>query len=68
MCVFVYDVDNETEPAVDRRPMLFREVYLAKVTTQDFRKNDRGELGTRTATLHRDGISRFRESWLYRVD
>lgn len=68
MCVFVYDVDNETEPAVNRRPMVFTEVYLAKVTKQDFRKNDRGELGTRTATLHREGVARFRESWLFRAE
>ena len=26
MCVFVYDVDAETEPAVNRRPMTFTEV------------------------------------------
>lgn len=38
------------------------------VTKQDFRKNDRGELGTRTATLHREGVARFRESWLFRAE
>lgn len=65
MCVSVYDVDNTTEPAVNRRPMIFTEVYLGKVSRDDFRKNDRGELGTRTATLHREGIAKFRESWLY---
>src|SRR6266852_2103698 len=31
MCVFVYDIDTETEPARDRRPMTFVEVYLSKV-------------------------------------
>lgn len=66
MCVFVYEVDTETEPAIDRRPMTFTEVYLGYVTLEDFRRNPRGELGTRTATLHRDGIRRFRESWVYR--
>ena len=67
LCVFVYDVDNETEPAVKRRPMTFTEVYLGYVTPEDFRKNARGELGTRTATLHKDGIKKLRESWVYRA-
>jgi hypothetical protein len=67
MCVFVYEVDTESEPAVDRQPMTFIEVYLGKVTVGDFRKNPRGELGTRTATLHRDGIKKLRENWLYRA-
>ncbi len=65
MCVFVYEVDNETEPADDRRPMLFREVYLGTVSTKDYRKNPRGELGTRTATLHAEGIAKLRQSWVY---
>lgn len=67
MCVFVYDVDNETEPATNRQPMTFTEVYLGYVTVSDFRKNARGELGTRTATLHREGIAKLRESWVYRL-
>ena len=67
MCVFVYVVDNETEPARERSPMTFTEVYLAQVTTTDFRKNPRGELGTRTATLDRHGVAKLRESWLYRL-
>lgn len=66
MCVFVYSVDNETEPAGERSPMTFREVYLAHVTTDDFRRNPRGELGTRTATLHKDGIRKLRRNWVYR--
>lgn len=67
MCVFVYDVDATTEPARDRRPMSFTDVYLAEVTLDDFRRNPRGELGTRTATLHRDGIKKLREHWIYRL-
>ena len=46
--------------------MIFTEIYLGKVTTGDFRKNPRGELGTRTATLHKDGIKKLRDSWIYR--
>ena len=67
MCVFVYRVDNQTEPAVERHPLTFTEVYLGHVTVEDFRRNARGELGTRTATLHRDGIAKLRESWLYKL-
>lgn len=65
MCVFVYETDNTTEPAIERRPMKFSEVYLGHVDIDDFRKNPRGELGTRTATLHKDGIKRLRENWIY---
>ena len=67
MCVFVYRVDNESEPARSRAPMVFTEIYLGKVTVDDFRRNARGELGTRTATLHAAGIARLRSSWVYRV-
>lgn len=66
MCVFVYEVDNATEPATGRRPLTFTEVYLGKVVMDDFRRNPRGELGTRTATLHKDGIRKLRENWVYR--
>lgn len=68
MCVFVYRVDVESEPAIDRQPMTFTETYLGQVTVEDFRKNPRSELGTRTATLHKDGIQKLRESWVYRLD
>jgi hypothetical protein len=64
-CVFVYQVDRLTEPAIEREPMTFREAYLAWVTVDDFRRNNRGELGTRTATLHKDGIRKLRDHWVY---
>ena len=67
MCVFVYHVDTVSEPARDRRAMTFLEVYLGKVAVEDFRKNPRSELGTRTATLHKEGIKKLRENWLYRL-
>nr|VFJ68714.1 MAG: hypothetical protein BECKDK2373C_GA0170839_11922 [Candidatus Kentron sp. DK] len=57
MCVFVYKTDADTEPAIERAPMTFTQVYLGKVGIDDFRKNPRGEIGTRTATLHKDGIN-----------
>ena len=66
MAVFVYDIDIATEPARDRRAMSFTEVYLGKVEITDFRKNARGDLGTRTATLHKEGILKLRGNWIYK--
>ena len=67
MCVWVYAVDNVTEPARDRQPMKFTEVYLGEVVIEDFRKNSRGELGTRTATLHKEGIKKLRDNWVFKL-
>ena len=64
--MFVYACDNETEPAIDRRAMVFSEVYLGQVSVEDFRRNPRGELGTRTATLHAQGIAKLRQNRVYR--
>jgi hypothetical protein len=64
--VFVYNIDIVTQPARERRAMTFTEVYLGEVTIEDFRKNPRGELGTRTATLHRQGILKLRGNWIYK--
>jgi hypothetical protein len=66
MCVFVYACDTETEPAIQRQPMRFVEVYLGEVAIEDFRRNARGDLGTRTATLHALGIAKLRQNWVYR--
>ena len=65
MCSFVYTLDNETQPVVNRAAMAFTEVYIAQVVESDFRKNDRGERGTRTATLDRAGLVKLRAHWLY---
>lgn len=65
LCVFVYRVDSTTEPVEARAPLVFQEVYLGHVGVGDFRKNARGELGTRTATLHKEGIKKLREQWVY---
>ncbi len=43
MCVFVYVTDHATEPAQDREPMKFTEVYLGEVKTVEFRNNPRGD-------------------------
>lgn len=67
MCVFVYSVDGGTEPAIAREPMTITEIYLGQVVRDDFRRNARGELGTRTATLHRKGIAKLRSHWVYKV-
>ena len=66
MCVFVYMIDAESEPANARQPMTFTDVYMGDVTREDFRKNARGELGTRTATLHKDGVAKLRSNWIYK--
>lgn len=68
MCVFVYQADHQTEPASQRQPMRFTEVYFAHVSEDDFRRNPRGELGTRTATLHGAGIAKLRQNWVYLAD
>ncbi|MGI6877156.1 hypothetical protein [Microbacterium sp. gxy059] len=68
MCVFVYEVDSEGEPAIDRAPLRFREVYLGQVEPDDFRRNERSELGTRTSTLDKDGIQKIRSNWIYLDD
>jgi hypothetical protein len=68
MCVFVYEVDNVTEPAANRAPMRFTEVYLGQVTEADFRSNARSALGTRTATLQAAGIAKLRMNWVYKVN
>ena len=47
--------------------MSFKEVYLSHVLITDFRKNPRSELGTRTATLDRDGVKKLRANWIYRL-
>jgi hypothetical protein len=67
MCVFVYKVDSETEPAQDRAATRFTELYLAHVEISDFRKNDRGPLGTRTATIDKLGIQKMRSNWIYKL-
>ncbi|QTN19024.1 hypothetical protein HZ989_12405 [Brevundimonas sp. AJA228-03] len=65
MCVFVYTIDEITQPARNRSATRFTEVYLANVGIDDFRKNARGELGTRTATLHKEGVAKLRSQWVY---
>lgn len=66
--MLVYDVENFSEPAKDRAPMTVMEIYLGDVKKDDFRKNQRGELGTRTATLHKSGMEKLRKSWVYKLD
>jgi hypothetical protein len=67
VCVFVNSVDNESEPSSERKPLTYTEVYLGHVDIADFHKKTRGELGTRTATLHAAGIAKLRKSWIYKA-
>ncbi|MDQ6703346.1 MAG: hypothetical protein M3Z96_09725 [Pseudomonadota bacterium] len=62
------ETDHLTEPAINRAPMRFTEVYIAQVVQSDFRNNPRGGLGTRTATLDRAGIQKLRANWVYLVN
>jgi hypothetical protein len=64
-CVFRYEADYETQPVVAREPTRFTDVWIAKLDSKDFRKNARGELGTRTATPHREGVKKLRQGLLY---
>lgn len=66
MCVFTYLIDNSpAQSALDREPLTFQEIYIAQVLESDFRVNQRGARGTRTATLHREGLKKLRAGCLY---
>jgi len=66
-CVFRYTVDRDSEPAIDRSPTLITEILLANLDEGDFRRNERGVLGTRTASPNRAGLAKLRENWVYRA-
>ncbi len=66
LLIFRYTTDSQTEPEIDRAPTRFIEVLLAQLTREDFRRNDRGELGTRTASPNRQGMKKLRTNWIYR--
>lgn len=66
LCVFRYTADSVTEPVVDRAPTRVVEVLLARLELDDFRRNPRGELGTRTASPNERGLAKLRENWMYR--
>lgn len=64
-CVFRYVADYTTEPVLHREPTRFTNIWLARLGTKDFRKNERGPRGTRTATPDRRGLEVLRRNWLY---
>jgi hypothetical protein len=65
-CAFVYEVDRLTEPAINRRALRFTQVFINSVGLGDFRRNVRKSgLGTNTSTLHKAGLQKFRQNWLY---
>ncbi len=66
LVVFRWSADMESEPVHDRAPTKFVEVLLAQLETADFRRNERGELGTRTASPNADGMAKLRANWVYR--
>lgn len=66
LCVWVYEVDNNRNKSVyERAPLRVREIYISQVVLADFRHNERGTLGTRTSTLHAEGLKTFRKGWVY---
>lgn len=54
------------QPTINRSPTSVREILLANLELADFRKNDRGELGTRTASANAQGLLKLRTNWVYR--
>lgn len=67
LCVFRYRVDAVTQPVVARAPTTFVEVLLAELSVDDFRSNERGPLGTRTASPNASGMAKLRGNWVYRA-
>ncbi len=66
LCTFVYSVDRTIGvPWCDLKPLTFTGIFLGHVTEEDYRKNERNERGTRTASLHKDGLAKYRMSWIY---
>ena len=69
LCVLRWEVDDTTQPVVDRAPTRFTDIWLYQCSIEDFRHNARSSsLGTRTSTLDRDGLARMRERWVYHID
>jgi len=66
MCLFRYEVDAITQPARSRRPTEITEILIAELTVEDFRRNERSELGTRTASPNREGLAKLRTNWVFR--
>lgn len=66
-CVFVYKIDKKTQPKASRTAMVFTKIFLAQIDAGDFRKNERGTLGTRTASLDRSGLAKLRSNWVYQL-
>lgn len=65
LCVVVYGVDNQSEPLTARESMAVREIYLGQFDLADFRRNERGPLGTRTASLNRGGLAKLRANRVF---
>lgn len=66
--IFRYVADYTTQPVIAREPTRFTDVWLSELSAADFRKNPRGELGTRTASPDRAGLAKLRAAWVYHED
>jgi hypothetical protein len=67
LCLFRYRSDVKSEPAVNRAATVFTEVLLGRLELADFRSNERGRLGTRTATPNKEGLTKLRANWVYQA-
>ena len=63
----IVDASKFNDKAKPPYELRWQDFQMAMQDVYDFRKNPRGELGTRTATLHKDGIKKLRDSWIYRL-
>lgn len=66
LAIFVYRVDVQTEPAIKRAPLEFTGIFISTVLEADFRRYERGDLGTRTSSLKKEVRAKLLESWIYR--
>ena len=66
-CVFRYAVDDATEPASERNATRVVEITLARLTLDDYRRNERRSPGsTNTASPNAAGVNKLRGNWIYR--
>jgi hypothetical protein len=67
LCLFRYRSDVKSEPANSRAATVFTEILLGRLGLADFRSNERGLLGTRTASPNKEGLTKLRANWVYRA-
>jgi hypothetical protein len=66
LCVFVYRVDSVGQPTIARDPLEFNGIFMSSVKIADFKRYERGDLGTRTSSLNKQARAKLQEGWIYR--